>query len=224
MELLTQMLDFILHIDAHLNEMIQTIGWPVYIILFLIVFCETGLVVTPFLPGDSLLFAAGALASVNHDVLNVHLLCLVLFIAAIIGDAVNYAVGHFIGPKVFTREDSIFLNKKHLLRSQNFYERYGGKTIVFARFIPILRTFAPFVAGIGAMKYSRFVVYNVFGAALWVLLFLYGGYFFGETEFVKKNFHVVIFAIIILSVLPAVIEFMREYYRAKKSSTVGGIV
>lgn len=214
MELLTQFIDLFLHLDKHLTVVTANYGAWVYLILFLIVFCETGLVVMPILPGDSLLFAAGALASLGE--LNVWTLCISLTIAAVIGDTVNYHIGKMLGPKVFGKKDSRFFKQKHLEQTQKFYEKYGGKTIIIARFMPIIRTFAPFVAGIGTMQYSRFIQYNIVGAVLWVFGFVFLGYGFGQHEFVKKNFSLVILAIIILSVMPGVIEFIKA---KKKNST-----
>lgn len=184
-----------------------------YLVLFLIIFAETGLVVTPFLPGDSLLFAAGALCAVEATGLNVHFLAAILIVAGILGDAVNYAVGFFVGPKVFTSDTSWFLNRKHLIRTEEFYHKHGPFTIVIARFVPIVRTFAPFVAGIGKMKYRRFFAYNVSGALAWVLSFIYGGFLFGNVPAVKQNFHVVIVGIIIVSVMPMVVEWFRHRRR-----------
>ncbi len=208
MELISALIDFVLHIDKHLDVLIQGYGLWVYLILFLIVFCETGLVVTPFLPGDSLLFAAGAFAA--RGSLRLSWVFAILAGAAILGDTVNYWVGQIAGPKVFQSERSRFLNRKHLLKTHEFYEHHGGKTIIIARFIPIIRTFAPFVAGIGQMTYPRFLSYNVIGGLGWVAIFLFGGFFFGNLEVVRRNFTLVIFAIIILSVMPAVIEFLRQ--------------
>ncbi len=210
MELLRRLVDFILHIDKHLAEIIAQYGVGTNVILFLIVFCETGLVVTPFLPGDSLLFAAGAFAA-NPDTnasLNVGVLVLILSLAAILGDSVNYAVGKRIGRRAFDGTLP-FVKKEHLERTERFYHKHGGKTIVLARFVPIIRTFAPFVAGIGVMEYRRFVVYNVFGGILWVTLFTLGGYFFGNLPFVQRNFKLVIIVIILISVLPIVWELVR---------------
>lgn len=203
MEFITFLVDFILHIDVHLDELIQNYGSLTYLILFLIVFCETGLVVTPFLPGDSLLFAAGAFAGRGSlDFLSVAVL---IFVAAVLGDAVNYHIGAYLG---IDRERPL-IKRAYLERTQAFYEKYGGKAIIFARFVPIVRTFAPFLAGVGAMKYRQFFLYNVAGALLWVTLFVGGGFIFGEIPAVKKNFTLVIFGIIIVSVLPAVIEVLR---------------
>lgn len=213
MDLILQLFDFIVHIDKHLAEIMQEYGTLTYVILFLIVFCETGLVITPFLPGDSLLFAAGALAPIGG--LNIVVLAVLLFIAAVIGDSVNYAVGKYIGPKVFEKQDSKIFKRKYLEKTQAFYDKYGAKTIVIARFIPIVRTFAPFLAGVGTMHYPRFIAYNVGGAFLWVGIFLFAGYFFGGLPIIKKNFSLVILAIIIISIMPAVIEI----YRARRSKT-----
>jgi len=198
--------DVFLHLDKHLGEVIGNYGLWTYLILFVIIFCETGLVVTPFLPGDSLLFAAGAFAAIGK--LDPLWLFLLLSAAAIGGDTVNYWIGAWIGPRAFSGEIR-FLKKEYLDRTHAFYERYGGKTIIIARFVPIVRTFAPFVAGVGAMNYAKFIVYNVVGGLAWVALFIFGGYWFGNQEFVKKNFSVVVLAIIIISVLPMVVEFIR---------------
>jgi len=219
MEIVSQLIDVMLHLDKYLHGLSDQLGVWLYLVLFLIVFCETGLVVTPFLPGDSLLFAVGALAAGNP---NLHLgwLIALLLVAAITGDAVNYTIGYWIGPRVFRSESSWLLNKKHLLRTQQFYERHGGKTIFLARFIPIIRTFAPFVAGVGKMEYSRFSFYNVTGGVVWVLTFLLGGYYFGNLEPVKNNFHIVIFAIIGISVLPIVVEFVLAWRRKQEPEPV----
>lgn len=213
MEALTQLIDIFLHLDKHLNVVIESYGWVTYAILFCIIFCETGLVVTPFLPGDSLLFAAGAFAALGS--LELSLLLALLTVAAIAGDTLNYWIGNYVGPKVFQAESSRFLNRKHLQKTHEFYEKYGGKTIIIARFVPIIRTFAPFVAGIGSMTYSRFLIYNVVGGIAWILICVFAGYFFGNLAFVKKNFSLVILMIIIISVLPAVVEFVREYQRRR---------
>jgi len=210
MDLIRQLFEIFFHLDAHLNQWAGMLGPWLYVLLFLILFCETGLVVTPVLPGDSLLFAVGALASIDNSPLSLPLLLALLCLAAISGDAVNYAIGYRVGPKVFTREDSWLLNKKHLMQTEAFYERHGGKTIILARFMPIIRTFAPFVAGIGRMGYRRFAAFNVIGGVAWVFLFLLGGYFFGNVPAVKRNFHYVIVAIIILSVMPPIIEYLRS--------------
>ncbi|HEY8155789.1 MAG TPA: DedA family protein [Myxococcota bacterium] len=209
MEVLQQVLDLFLHLDQHVNEWAAVLGPWLYLVLFLIVFCETGLVVTPFLPGDSLLFAVGALCSIEGSPLSLPLLSALLISAAVLGDAVNYAVGNYLGPMVFSSDHARFLNRKHLQRTHEFYERHGGKTIFLARFVPIIRTFAPFVAGIGSMSYRYFAAYNVSGAFTWVLSFLLAGYWFGQLETVKRNFHIVILAIIVISVMPMVVEFVR---------------
>ena len=208
MELIGQLVDFVLHIDHHLAELTATYGVWVYAVLFAIVFLETGVVVTPFLPGDSLLFAAGAIAAVPGSALNVHLLFLLLWVAAVGGDSLNYTIGDRIGPRVF-RENWRFLSRKHLERTQAFYEKHGGKTIFLARFVPIVRTFAPFVAGIGTMSYRRFLGFNVGGGLVWVGLFLYAGYFFGRLPLVRDNFSMVILAIIELSLVPIAVEVLR---------------
>jgi membrane-associated protein len=213
--LLSSLVDFILHIDTHLQLLAAEYGLWLYGILFIIIFCETGLVVAPFLPGDSLLFAAGSLASMPGSSLNPHLLFLLFFIAAVLGDTLNYQIGHKIGPKVFQYEHSRFFNTGHLIKTNAFFTKYGGKTIIIARFIPIIRTFAPFVAGIGAMSYSQFIMYNVVGALLWVGLFSYSGYFFGQLPFVQHNFKLLIFAIIGLSLLPPVIEYLKHRFGQK---------
>lgn len=215
MELIQQAIDLFLHLDRHLAELTQALGPWIYFLLFAIVFCETGLVVTPFLPGDSLLFAIGALASLPDSGLNLWLIAALLLAAAILGDAVNYAVGAYIGPRVFSSEESRWLNKKHLMRTHEFYEKYGGKTIILARFVPIVRTFAPFVAGVGQMTYAKFALYNVTGAVAWVLSFLLAGYWFGQLPVVKQYFHLVIVAIIVISVLPVVFEFVRARREAR---------
>ncbi|MFZ5515811.1 MAG: DedA family protein [Candidatus Zhuqueibacterota bacterium] len=214
LELGKSLFELFLHLDKHLNEIISNYGVWTYLILFVIIFCETGLVVTPFLPGDSLLFAAGTFAALGS--LGVEQLLILLSIAAILGDTVNYWIGNYIGPRAFSGSVR-FLKKEYLEKTHAFYERHGGKTIVIARFIPIIRTFAPFVAGVGAMSYGRFIVFNVAGGLLWVLLFTLGGYFFGNLPVVKRNFSLVIVAIILISVLPGVIEFFRERSRSRKS-------
>ncbi len=211
MDPMETLVDFILHIDVHLAQITAAYGMWTYAILFLIVFAETGLVVTPFLPGDSLLFAAGAIASLGS--IDVTTLMVLLIVAAIIGDGVNYAIGQRIGPRIFKSSTSKLLNREHLERTHAFYEKHGGKTIILARFMPIIRTFAPFVAGIGAMRYRQFLVYNVVGAIVWVVSFTLLGYFFGNQPIVKKNFTLVIGAIIIISVLPAIWEIIRSRKR-----------
>lgn len=217
MELIQQAIDIFLHLDAHLNELAGSLGGWLYALLFLIIFCETGLVVTPFLPGDSLLFAVGALAAIDGSPIRLPAILVLLAVAAIIGDAVNYAIGYRVGPRVFTSTTSRLLNREHLLRTQHFYEKYGGKTIIIARFVPIIRTFAPFVAGIGAMSYPRFLSYNVAGGVLWVSVCVFAGYFFGNLPLVRKNFSLVILAIIVISILPAVVEYLRHRAAAKRA-------
>jgi len=212
MELLHGLLDFFLHLDRHLAQILQDYGLWTYLLLFLIVFCETGLVVTPFLPGDSLLFAAGAFAAAGA--LDLWWTLALLCAAAIAGDTVNYWAGHRVGPKVFHRDDVRFLNRKHLDRTHQFYERYGGKTIVIARFVPIVRTFAPFVAGIGSMSYGRFLLYDVAGGIGWVGICVLAGYWFGNIPIVKENFTLAILAIVLLSVLPILIELVRHRRRS----------
>jgi membrane-associated protein len=199
--------DLFVHLDVHLKQILDTCGSWTYLILLVVIFCETGLVVTPFLPGDSLLFAAGAFAALGS--LNPFLLFVLLSLAAIAGDTVNYWAGHYIGPKAFSGNIR-FLKKEHLDRTHRFYEKYGGKTIVLARFIPIIRTFAPFVAGIGAMNYAKFIVYNVAGGVAWVAMFVFLGYWFGNLPWVKTRFHWVILAIIIISVMPMAVEYLRS--------------
>lgn len=217
MEYVTTLIDFILHIDVHLSELIRDYGATTYAILFAIVFVETGLVVMPFLPGDSLLFAAGAFAGKGD--FNLLLLGGLLTVAAIVGDSLNYSIGKYIGPRVFEIK-SRFINRAHLERTHQFFEKHGGKTIVIARFMPIVRTFAPFVAGVGAMNYARFIAYNVLGAVVWVWGFLLLGYLFGNLPAVKKNFTLVIMAIVVLSVLPGVVEVVRARLAARRSGTV----
>jgi membrane-associated protein len=208
MELLKTLIDIFLHIDKHLSEIIQNYGLWTYLIMFTIIFLETGLVVTPFLPGDSLLFAAGTFAALGA--LDLMWLFLFLSIAAVAGDTVNYWIGAYVGPKVFHKDKVRFLNKEYLDRTHKFYEKYGGKTIIIARFVPIIRTFAPFVAGIGSMTYWRFISYNVVGGIAWIVLCTLAGYYFGNLPMVKENFSLVILAIIIISILPGVIEYMRH--------------
>ena len=208
MDIIKTFLDILLHLDKHLDLIIRSYGTLTYLILFLIIFCETGLVVAPILPGDSLLFAAGTFAALGS--LDVTSLIVALCIAAVAGDTVNYWIGHLLGPKVFTRESSRLLNRDYLDRTHQFYEKYGGKTIIIARFVPIIRTFAPFVAGIGSMTYMHFIIYNIAGGVLWILMFVLGGYFFGNIPLVKGNFTIVIGAIIIISIMPGVIEYLRQ--------------
>ncbi len=213
MESLRQLVDVLLHLDRHLNAWAADLGPWTYVLLFAIVFCETGLVVTPFLPGDSLLFAVGALSASEGSPIDPIFVALLLIVAAVLGDAVNYTIGRRIGPKVF-KEGSRFFKREHLDRTHAFYERHGGKTIILARFIPIVRTFAPFVAGIGHMSYPRFALYNVAGAVLWVVLFVWAGWKFGGMPFVQRNFHYVILAIIVLSLVPPLFE----WWRARRAS------
>ena len=208
---LGQLLDFVLHVDIHLSAILQQYGAGTYAILFVIVFCETGLVVTPFLPGDSLLFAAGIFA--GSGALDPLWLFVFLSLAAVAGDTVNYWIGYLNGPKVFQETDARFFRREYLERAQHFYERYGGKTIVIARFVPIIRTFAPFVAGVARMEYRHFVIYNVLGGCLWIGIFVFGGYYFHGLPMVRENFSLVIAAIIVLSILPAVVEFVRHRRR-----------
>lgn len=215
MDFLHSCLDFFTHLDERLSEWAAVMGPWLYVVLFAIIFCETGLVVTPFLPGDSLLFAVGALAATANSSLSLPLLLVLLVIAAVAGDAVNYWIGYWIGPRVFQRENSWLLNKKHLQRAQEFYDRHGGKTIVLARFVPIVRTFAPFVAGVGKMSYRRFWSFNFIGGLAWVSIFLVGGYAFGNFDFVKRNFHIVIFGIVFISVLPIAYEWWAARRRAR---------
>jgi membrane-associated protein len=207
-ELISGFLDVLVHLDRHLLEVARDYGVWVYLLLFLIVFCETGLVVTPFLPGDSLLFVAGTLA--GADAMNVHLLALILLVAAVAGDSVNYAIGRWVGPRVFRSVDSWFFKRAYLERTQRFFERFGGRTVVIARFVPIVRTYAPFVAGVGQMDYRRFLAFNVSGAMLWVGLITYAGYFFGNLPVVKNNLSLVIVAIIVLSISPGILELIRH--------------
>ncbi len=208
MEFLRSVLDFALHLDKHLSALIQQFGAWTYAILFVVIFIETGLVIMPFLPGDSLLFAAGTFAALGAFKLG--WLVLVLAAAAVIGDTVNYWIGHYVGPKVFTRESSRFFKREYLDRTHAFYEKHGGKTIIIARFVPIIRTFAPFVAGIGRMSYGRFIAFNVVGGVGWVVLLVGAGYFFGNIPFIKKNFSLALLAIILLSTVPVVVEYLRH--------------
>jgi membrane-associated protein len=212
---MSEIIDLFLHIDKHLAPLLDTYGAWVYLILFLIIFCETGLVVTPFLPGDSLLFAAGALAATTGT-LNPVILFVLLSIAAILGDTVNYTIGHYFGMKLFDWKLP-FLKKEHLDRTHAFYEKYGGKTIIMARFVPIVRTFAPFVAGIGRMTYSYFLFYNVIGGLIWIALFVFGGYYIGNIPIIKDNFSIVTVLIILISVLPIAYEMIRNRLETSKS-------
>ncbi|HBZ69067.1 MAG TPA: DedA family protein [Deltaproteobacteria bacterium] len=218
MDLLHHALDIFLHLDQHLNDWAGVLGPFLYLLLFAVVFCETGLVLTPFLPGDSLLFAVGALCSIDASPISLPLMGGVLLTAAVLGDACNYAIGHYLGPMVFTSERSRLLSRRHLLRTQEFYARHGGKTIFLARFVPIIRTFAPFVAGIGRMRYRHFALWNVSGAAVWVAGLVLAGYQFGQIPLVKRNFETVILAIVAISLLPIFVEFVR----ARRAAGVPG--
>jgi membrane-associated protein len=209
MEFIVNFIDFFIHLDRHLGVWIQNFGGWVYLIIFLIIFCETGLVVTPLLPGDSLLFGLGAFAATGA--LELEWLLVLLPIAAISGDTTNYSIGHFIGPKIFHKKDVRLFKKEYLDRTHQFYEKYGGKTIIIARFIPIVRTFAPFVAGIGRMTFWRFISYSILGGIFWINTFIWGGYFFGNIPIVKRHFTLVILAIIIISVLPGFIGYFRRH-------------
>jgi membrane-associated protein len=217
MDLARKALDVFLHLDRHLNTLGGDLGGWLYGLLFLIVFCETGLVVTPFLPGDSLLFAVGALATRPGSPINLPLVSVLLSVAAVLGDAVNYGIGSRVGQRVFTSETSRLLNKKHLMRAHRFYERYGGKAIFLARFVPIIRTFAPFVAGIGRMSYPRFALYNVTGGIVWVNSFLFAGYFFADLPVVREQFPYIILAISLISMMPLGVEYVRARREAKRS-------
>ena len=215
MEWVTAFVDLVVHLDQHLLWVAQNYGGWIYAVLFVIVFCETGLVVTPFLPGDSLLFVAGTIAGAGE--MNVHLMAALLTLAAVLGDSLNYAVGHYLGPRVFRYEDSWFFKKAYIERTHAFFERHGGKTIVIARFLPIVRTYAPFVAGIGRMQYGRFLAFNVGGALLWVVLLTYAGYFFGNLPLVKNNLSLVIVGIVLLSISPGIIEIVRQRAAARRT-------
>ncbi len=216
LDLLTQFIDIIRHLDVHLENIMRDYQLGTYLILALIIFCETGLVVTPFLPGDSLLFAAGAITA-KTGILSIWLLIPLLFLAAILGDNTNYFFGRYLGQRIFVR-DYWFLKRSYIDKTQDFYEKYGGRTLIIARFVPIVRTFAPFVAGVGKMKYGRFIGYCLTGGAMWVTGLTLAGYFLGSQPFVKNNFEVVIFAVIGISVLPIVVEFIRARYNKKQHS------
>lgn len=219
MEFIHFIIDFILHIDRHLLELVENYGVWVYAILFLIVFCETGLVVTPFLPGDSLLFVAGALAASNvTGDFNIIILNIILITAAILGDGVNYTIGRFFGEKLFSNPDSKIFKQSYLEKTHQFYEKHGGKTIILARFVPIVRTFAPFVAGMGHMGYKHFAAYNVIGGVIWVVLFTLLGYFVGTIDWVQQNLKLLMVAIIFLSIVPAIVEVIRERAKSKKEA------
>ncbi|MFN3308060.1 MAG: DedA family protein [Anaerolineales bacterium] len=210
METLLTLIDIFLHLDQYLSSVIQIYGDWTYLLLFLVIFMETGLVITPFLPGDSLIFAAGTFAGLGA--MNVEVLYILLAAAAILGDTINYWIGHSIGPRAFSGRVR-FLKKEYLQRTHEFYEKYGGKTIILARFVPIIRTFAPFVAGVGEMTYWKFISYNVFGGLLWVALFVFGGYFFGNLSIVRENFTLVVLAIILISILPGIVEYLKTRVR-----------
>jgi membrane-associated protein len=205
------LVDFVLHLDKHLNYILESYGVWCYLLFFIVIFAETGLVVTPFLPGDSLLFALGTLAAL--DSINVLWLFVILSVAAVGGDSANYTIGKYFGAMILKKEGAWFLKKEHIDRTHRFYEKYGAKTIVLARFVPIVRTFAPFIAGVGKMTYMKFFSYNVVGGVMWIAAFVFGGYFFGNIPIIKRNFTIVIFAIIIISIMPAVIEVLRERRR-----------
>jgi len=216
LELLTEFIDIILHLDRHLIWLIQNYENWIYLILFLIIFCETGLVITPFLPGDSLLFVSGAIAA--NGVMDVQYLVILLMLAAFSGDNTNYWIGRYLGPRIFNRTESRLLNRKHLERTNRFYKKHGGKTIIFARFLPIFRTFAPFVAGIGRMFYTRFMTYSAFGSILWINFFIFGGYFFGNVPIVKNNLSFFILGIVIISIIPGIVEFIRNWIESSGES------
>ena len=213
---MSTVLDFFLHLDVHLQLMIASMGVWIYVVLFLVIFCETGLVITPFLPGDSLLFAIGAICGIGG--LNIAIIIPLLMLAANTGDAVNYFTGKYLGVKLLKSENSKYLNKKHLERTHKFYEKHGGKTLIFARFVPIVRTFAPFVAGVGQMTFRKFAAFSIVGGFIWVASLVWLGYAFGNSDFVKKNFSLVIGAIILLSVLPVVVEFFKHRSASRTSS------
>lgn len=210
METIQFLIDFIIHIDVHLAELVAQYGVWIYAILFVIIFCETGLVVTPFLPGDSLLFVAGTLAAIGQNNINVHLMVLLLISAAILGDLCNYLIGKFFGEKLFRNPDSKVFKQSYLDKTHEFYAKHGGKTIILARFVPIIRTFAPFVAGMGKMCYKQFGFYNIIGGIVWVSLFMYAGYFFGGLEIVQKNLQILIVLIIVVSIIPAIVEVWKN--------------
>jgi len=214
MDFLHLLLDFILHIDKYLNEWVSTYQTWTYLILFIIIFCETGLVVTPFLPGDSLLFAAGTIAAMDGNPLNVTMLIVVILIAAFAGDNTNFFIGRFLGKKVYEKNYKL-IKREYIDKTHAFYEKHGGKTLIIARFMPIIRTFAPFVAGVGEMKYFRFISFSVIGNFLWVFSFILAGYFFGNIDFVKKNFTLVILTIIFISLLPPVVAIIKQKFSKK---------
>ena len=216
MDTILLLVDFVLHMDKYLPTIIQALGIWTYLVLFFVIFMETGFVVTPFLPGDSLLFAAGAIAAVSNGGLNVITLYIVVAAAAVLGDTANYWIGHYIGPRAFSGKIR-FLKKEYLDRTQAFYDKHGGKTILLARFVPIVRTFAPFVAGVGKMHYTYFISYNLFGGLLWTALFVFGGYFVGNLEFIKNNFSLVVILIILISILPGVVEIVKARMHSAKA-------
>ncbi len=211
MEFIKHFLDIVFHLDSYLVELVATYGFVTYLILFLVVFAETGLVVTPFLPGDSLLFAAGTIAAVGS--LKIEVVVIILMLAAILGDTVNYWLGHFFGRRIINNRRFPLINQEHIDKTEQFYKKHGGKTIILARFVPIIRTFAPFVAGVGAMNYKKFIFYNIVGGVLWVNLFSFAGYFFGNIPFIQTNFHYAILAIIFLSLLPVLYEYIQHKRR-----------
>ncbi len=217
MEFIITIINLILHLDQHLIWLTQNYGLWIYLIVFIIIFCETGLVIAPFLPGDSLLFTLGALAAV--DSLNLKVLFVLLGIAAILGDTLNYWIGNLIGPRVIKKKKIPFLKEEYIEKTQRFYDKYGNKTIMLSRFIPIIRTVAPFMAGVGSMKYYQFILYNIIGGLAWVSLFLFGGYFFGNIPFVKENFSLVIIGIVIISLTPLVIEYIKHKLNKNKSTS-----
>jgi membrane-associated protein len=217
MEYIKLAIDFVIHLDLYLELIIKTFGIWSYLVLFVVIFIETGLVITPFLPGDSLLFAAGALAAIGA--FEVVPLFILLALAAVLGDTANYWIGHYFGPRVFN-QNIRFLKREYLDKTQAFYEKHGGKTILLARFVPIVRTFAPFVAGVGRMRYGYFISYNIFGGILWTALFIFGGFFFGNLPVVKDNFSIVILAIVVISVLPAVFEYLRDRAKTKREASL----
>lgn len=209
--------DFVIHLDKEkLNWLIDSVGIWVYLLMFLVIFCETGLVVMPFLPGDSLIFAIGAVTVGSGGKLNIFTITIVLIIAAILGDTVNYSIGRVTGPKMFQKEKGRFFNKEHLMKTHAFYEKHGGKTIIIARFMPIIRTFAPFVAGMGSMSYLKFVMYNIIGGVAWVLLFIGAGALFGSIPFVEKNFSLVIYGIVLITIIPGIVTFINTKIKAMK--------
>lgn len=216
MDIILYFVDFFIHLDKYLPAIIQSFGIWIYVIVFIVIFCETGLVVTPILPGDSLLFTLGALAALGS--LHIEILLVSLSIAAIAGDSVNYSIGHYIGPKVFSYKDSRFFKKEYLKRTHDFYEKHGGKTIIIAQFMPIIRTYAPFVAGVGAMTYSKFILFNITGCISWVFICLLSGYFFGNIPAVKNNFSFVIVAIVMISVTPAFIAYVRQKFLSRRKT------